>query len=287
MHGRRGAEARASIAGFTLVELLVVIGLIAALAGLLLPALARARAKATGMECFNHARQLGLASILYADDHGDRFPYNLGGNAARTSVAERTRLNWVNNIMTWELDSDNTNGASILEAGLSPYCNNTLRIFRCPSDNVLSGVQRQAGWSRRIRSYSMNAMVGDAGALSKEGFNSNNPAYVQFFKLSSVPAPAGIFLFLDEHPDSINDGYFINRAYSGEWVDLPASYHNDAASVSFADGHSESHRWLEASTLRPARPDAASLPFPVARSERRDFHWIIEHMSVHSDRTMD
>ena len=127
----------------------------------------------------------------------------------------------------------------------------------------------------------MNAMVGDAGAVSRYGFNANNPDYVQFFKLPAIPQPAGIFVFLDEHPDSINDGYFLNEADDPEWIDLPGSYHNGAASFSFADGHSELHRWRCASTKRPARPDGAQpLPRDIPPNERADFNWLTDRMSV-------
>src|SRR5206468_4278882 len=103
---------------------------------------------------------------------------------------------------------------------------------------------------------------------------------VQFLKLVTIPKPSQIFIFLDEHPDSINDGYFLNKADDLEWIDLPASYHNGAGCFSFADGHSEVHRWLEASTRRPARPDAATLPFDISPSESRDFDWVAERMSI-------
>jgi prepilin-type processing-associated H-X9-DG protein len=129
----------------------------------------------------------------------------------------------------------------------------------------------------------MNAMVGDAGEASATGQNSNNPDYRQFFLVTSIPKPAEIFVFLDEHPDSINDGYFINDAYGWKWNDLPASYHNGAASFSFADGHSETHRWLLASTKRPSQPDGAS-PLPMKEalpmSEWADMAWILDRMSV-------
>ena len=96
----------------------------------------------------------------------------------------------------------------------------------------------------------------------------NNPGYKQFFKLSQIPAPANIFVFIDEHPDSINDGYFLMQwTYPFEWVDLPASYHNDSSALAFADGHCEAHQWHDASTLAPPRPDAADLPRPVAQSD--------------------
>jgi prepilin-type N-terminal cleavage/methylation domain-containing protein/prepilin-type processing-associated H-X9-DG protein len=269
--------------GFTLVELLVVIAILAILAGMLLPALTRAKAKAQGVFCLNNTKQLNLAWVMYADDHNGRLAYNLGGDTGSKLIAPRTNLNWVNDIMTWELDADNTNTAGITDAALAPYVNNSVNLYRCPSDWVLSAIQRQAGWSARVRSYSMNAMMGDAGLLSQSGANMNNPDYVQFFSLSSIPQPASIFVFLDEHPDSIDDGYFINRAYYLEWIDLPASYHNGAAAFSFADGHSEIHRWLNAATLCPARPDAAPLPISIAPNERADFDWVTQHMSVERD----
>ena len=264
---------------FTLIELLVVIALIALLAAMLLPAISKAKVRTQGMACLNNNRQLAAAWLLYADDQNDRLPYNLGG-PNRESVAQRTNLNWVNNILNWELDPDNTNTATLTEASLGPYASRVVGIYRCPSDSVLSSIQRQAGWSGRVRSYSMNMMVGDAGELSQQGFNLNNPDYVQFFKLSSIPRPANIFVFLDEHPDSINDGYFLNKAYYHEWLDLPASYHNGAATFSFADGHSLLRRWEHARTKRPSLPDAASLPLYVPASEIDDFNWVLEHMSI-------
>jgi prepilin-type N-terminal cleavage/methylation domain-containing protein/prepilin-type processing-associated H-X9-DG protein len=266
-------------AGFTLIELLVVIAIIAILASLLLPAISKAKARAEGVLCMNNARQLGQAWLLYADDHNGRLVYNLGGFGSKRAVAPKTDLNWVNNILTWELDSDNTNLSTITEAGLASYAVNPA-IYRCPSDHVLSQTQSEAGWSGRVRSYSMNAMVGDAGPASSTGINQNNTNYVQFFSLAAIPQPLGIFVFLDEHPDSINDGYFVNRAYYSWWIDLPASYHNGAASFSFADGHSEVHRWSCPSTIQPARAESVSLPMKIPPNEKADLNWVISHMSI-------
>ncbi len=262
--------------GFTLVELLVVIAVIAILASLLLPALSRARMRARGIACLNNTKQLTLGWLIYADEHNQRLPYNLG--MAGSSV--RTNLNWVNNVMTWELDPDNTNRATLTGASLGPYVDAATAVYQCPSDDVLSPTQRAAGWERRIRSYSMNALVGDAGDLSSKGYNVNDPDYRQFFKLTQIPQPANIFVFLDEHPDSIDDGYFVNRAYTSQWLDLPASYHDGAAAFSFADGHSALHRWQQSSTLQPPRPDAAHLPIAVSADDREDFDWLMAHMSI-------
>jgi prepilin-type N-terminal cleavage/methylation domain-containing protein len=268
--------------GFTLIELLVVIAIIAILAGMLLPALGRAKGKAQGVFCLNNTRQLGLAWMLYADDHNGRLAYNLGGDAKSRAVAQRTNINWVNNVMTWDLDDENTNTLTITDAALAPYANKSVAIYRCPGDNFLSSRQRSRGWQNRIRSYSMNAMMGDAGEFSRTGFNKNNPGYLQFFSITSVPQPEGLFVFLDEHANSINDGYFVNRAYSTNWIDLPASYHNGAGAFSFADGHSEMHKWRNASTRQPVRPDRIIplLPFAYPQNESEDFDWVVDHMSV-------
>jgi prepilin-type N-terminal cleavage/methylation domain-containing protein/prepilin-type processing-associated H-X9-DG protein len=277
--------------GFTLVELLVVIAIIGIIAALLLPALSKAKERGFAIVCLNNTKQLALGWQLYADDHAGMLPYNLGMNGHPES-SFRTDLNWVNNVMTWDLSSDNTNNATHTKASLSPYVSASTSIYRCPSDRILSDVQAQAGWDHRIRSYSMNALIGNAGQFSTNGYNINAPGYRQFFKQSQIIRPTEIFVFLDEHPNSIDDGYFVNKIPSGntgyqysavnslEWTDLPASYHNRSASFSFADGHSTLHRWEGARTVQPASANAAFLPMSVYRSDYADFRWVLEHMSV-------
>ena len=280
---------------FTLVEVLVVVAIIAIIAALLLPALSKARERGLAMVCLSNTKQLLLGLQLYADEHDNFLPYNMGMSGPPSS-SSRTNLNWVNDVMTWDLSSDNTNLMLLKDAALGPFISGSPAVYHCPSDHALSSVQSAAGWNWRVRSYSMNALVGNAGQLSKDGYNVNDPHYKQFFKTTQISRPSDIFVFLDEHPDSIDDGYFVNRessvvstttsgTYSSsittspEWTDLPASYHNRATSFSFADGHASLHRWLGGRTIRPSMPDAANLPMAVYKEDMTDFQWVMEHMS--------
>jgi prepilin-type processing-associated H-X9-DG protein len=89
-----------------------------------------------------------------------------------------------------------------------------------------------------------------------------------------------LFVFVEEHPDSINDGYFLNRPAEREWSDLPASYHDGGANLTFADGHVEFRRWLDSETRRPSRPDGARLPFAVPTGRSTDFEWLMERTTL-------
>jgi len=272
--------------GFTLLELLVVIAIIAILAGLLLPALSRSKARAQSIVCMNKYRQLALAWTLYTGDNNERLVYNLGGDANRQSFAPVGLPNWVNNIMDWELSPDNTNTSFVNTSLLGQYASDSTSVYSCPADRALSDIQKANGWSGRVRSVSMNAMVGNPGPLLQNGKNSNNPYYRQFIKESDIPAPSSIFVFLDEHPNSINDGYFLNvppdddDPNSLQWVDLPASYHNGGGSFCFADGHSEIHQWRFASTKQPNIAYSFTLPMAIRVQEQDDFNWIIQRTSV-------
>lgn len=247
---------------------------------MLLPALNRARERAQGYQSVNNTRQLILAWFLYSDDHNGRLAYNLGGPSGGKSPAMKTNLNWVNNNLDWELSPDNTNTATLTEAGMGSFANKAARIYHCPGDRALSQIQRDAGWTERVRSYSMNAMIGDAGDLTASGVNKNNPHYIQFFRITDIPQPSDIFVFVEEHPDSINDGYFLNRFYVNQWIDLPSSDHNGTAPFAFADGHAQLHRWVEKSTMQPLRPDTVNFPLSLLDSETTDLKWVMDHTSV-------
>jgi prepilin-type N-terminal cleavage/methylation domain-containing protein/prepilin-type processing-associated H-X9-DG protein len=241
---------------FTLVELLVVMAVVAILASLLLPALSRAKTKAQTIQCLNNLRQLQLAWYMYADDHDDRIaPNNSGESAGKYPDTP----SWVSGWMTYETFpfdaprfSDSTNLSLLVPGGFGSIGNYTKSpaIYKCPADK--SWIQIAGQKHPRVRSVSVNDSMNSS-------LNGDDGSWYIFRKTSAIvnPSPSQAFVFVDEHEDSIGDGYFAVDPQTVWpdmwWAELPASRHAGAGTFSFADGHAESRKWVDPRTLVPVR----------------------------------
>ncbi len=278
-----GAPKRRVFAGFTLIELLVVIAIIAILAGMLLPALAKAKTKAQGIQCMNNTKQLTLAWRMYADDNADRIPFAYADEAGANA-----RLAWITGILdlanptapaNWDVTRD------IERSPLWPYCGRSAGIFKCPADTstgkATSGA-RKGQIVPRVRSVSMNLWVG--GNEGKDVGWSTEAKWRVYLKTGDMldPGPSNTWVLLDEREDSINDGFYVVKMtgypnMNGTiMVDYPASYHNRAAGFAFADGHSEIHKWLDSRTT-PALKKGQALSLNQPQPNNKDVFWMQDH----------
>jgi prepilin-type N-terminal cleavage/methylation domain-containing protein/prepilin-type processing-associated H-X9-DG protein len=256
--------------GFTLIELLVVLAIIAILAGLILPALAQAKGQARALQCLNNKKQLQLAWLLYPPDHNDKLvPHGLNiPNPPRPELG----LWWAQGFLNYDgANSENTNGALLIDpqyGKLAPY-SQVAALYKCPSDE--SRVRIGKKLVPRVRSISMNVY---AGGLGKCGTATLVPYGPQ--KESDIPNPSQLFVFIDEHPDSLEFVSFWSHPAPGKGAMIgsyPGSLHRGAATISFADGHVELHRWTDPRTT-PAVTYATRLPFGASSPNNQDVAWL-------------
>jgi prepilin-type N-terminal cleavage/methylation domain-containing protein/prepilin-type processing-associated H-X9-DG protein len=270
---------RSATAGFTLIELLVVIAIIAILAAMLLPALARAKQKTQAIYCMNNTKQLMIAWMSFSADNRDSIVVNLnyGGSPGPTPAAS-----WANGWMDWTTSHDNIAPEFLNDdryALLAPYLAKSVVVFKCPADNFLSSAQRSAGFPKRFRSVSASGWF---GGVTPTGGGFGN-IYQQCKKLTDlrVPGPSDAFVFVDEHPDSVNDAAFFPPQGSTQFVDIPATYHNFACGFSFADGHAEVHKWqgiLKGGRAAAVHAVNGDTPvFMTSPINDPDLHWLSYH----------
>ncbi len=284
---------------FTLIELLVVIAIIAILAGMILPALGKAKSKTQGTACMNNGRQMMTGAILFATDNNDWLPCNPTGSDPGANATE-----WVRGDMNFEIgNTDNTNVMMLMDpktCQLAPYIGKNPKIFKCPAD------KSRTIRGPRVRTFAMNQAVGsyETGAEGSGdyspvhsdwlGGNGNSGGvFLTYGKLGSMtrPGPSRTWVFVDEDQYSINDANFGVEAMvacyreTGDtatmrWVDIPSVEHGNACGFAFGDGHSEIKKWQDSRTAAMAKKGNERGIVQETHANSKDAKWLVDRTSA-------
>jgi prepilin-type N-terminal cleavage/methylation domain-containing protein/prepilin-type processing-associated H-X9-DG protein len=224
----------ASQRAFTLVELLVVIAILALVAAMSLPALCKTNIKSQGFQCMSNLKTLTAAWTSWSLDNGEQLMSCRDWYGA-SDMSDPSTIDFI------DLNK------KLLTSPLNLYLQGNTKFYKCPSDIRVSTNPLYKG-TPVARSLSMNIWIGQGDV-----------GYITFKKASDLsrPGPSNTFIIADESPRTINDGVLLiqmdtydpNNLPGKAWVDVPAAYHSNAGTLSFADGHVEIHRWTDARTL--------------------------------------